>query len=91
MYNGAKAFVNVRPAGAAAEREVATLSMLAALPQCRVVRLLHPARVTLMDPATMRDGAPHVALVTEYAPTDAFYPAGSLSTALELLEVRVGW
>ena len=88
-YKGTKAFVNIRAAGPAADREVATLTKLGALPQCRVVRLLHAARVTLVDPATMRGGVPHVALVTEYAPGNAFKSSSDLSTALELLEVRV--
>ena len=91
-YEGTPAFVKLVPAGSAAHREVATLTKLQALPQCRVVRLLHVAHVTLMEPRTQLVTAPHVALVTTLAPHRVFAaerPEERLRQAIELVEVRV--
>ena len=91
-YQGTRAFVKVVPAGAEAEQEVATLTKLQALPQCRVVRLLHAAHVTLMEPRTQQVVAAHVAIVTKLAPHPLFASAGvrdRLHQATELVEVRV--
>ena len=91
-YQGTRAFVKVVPAGAEADREVATLRTLQSLPQCRVVRLLHVAHVTLMEPRTQLVTAPHVALVTTLAPHRVFAaerPEERLRQAIELVEVRV--
>ena len=94
-WRGTDAFVKVVPAGRAADREAATLTKLQALPQCRVVRLLHVERMDRIDPATQTTGttAPHVAIITELAPRRVFSgrsAAERLHTALELLEVSVG-
>ena len=91
-YQGTRAFVKVVPAGAEADREVATLRTLQSLRQCRVVRLLHAARVTLMEPQTRQVTAPHVAIVTKLAPHPLFASArmgDRLRQAIELVEVRV--
>ena len=91
-FEGTPAFVKLVPAGVDAEREVATLRKLQTLPQCRVVRLLHAAHVTLMEPRTQQVVAAHVAIVTKLAPHPLFASAGVadwLHQATELLEVRV--
>ena len=88
---GRPAFVKVVPAGAAANREAATLTKLQALPQCRVVRLLHVARVTLAEPHSLTLSAPVVAIVTVLAPHGVFSSEDErrrLHEAVELLEVR---
>ena len=92
-FAGTPAFVKVVPAGRDAEREVATLMKLQALPQCRVVRLLHVAHVTLMEPRGQQVTAPHVALVTTLAPHGVFAAETGqerLRQATELVAVRAG-
>ena len=90
-FEGTPAFVKLVPAGVDAEREVATLRKLQTLPQCRVVRLLHAADVTLMEPHTRQVTAPHVALITALAPGDVCWPPEGVTSAavvLDLLQVR---
>ena len=89
-WRGTPAFVKVLPAGRAAEREVAALEKLQPRPECRVVPLLHVARVKLVLPRHMKRRSPHVALVTELAPHSLF--AGvrdAMSEVVELLQVCV--
>ena len=91
QWRGTPAFVKVLPAGRAAEREVAALEKLQPRPECRVVPLLHVARVKLVLPRHMKRRSPHVALVTELAPHRLFAARGSdaVSEVVELLQVCV--
>ena len=91
-WHGRDAFVKVVPRGTGAKREVATLTKLQALPQCRVVCLLHAAHVMLVEPRTQKAAMPHAAIVTAVAPRPVFVGRSAsdrLRTALELVEVRV--
>ena len=90
QWRGTRAFVKVLPAGRAAEREAAALAKLQPLPQCRVVPLLHVARVNLVLPRHVKYRSPHVALVTELAPHRLFTGfRDAMSEAVELLQVCV--
>ena len=90
QWRGTRAFVKVLPAGRAAEREAAALAKLQPLPQCRVVPLLHVARVNLVLPRHMDLWSPHVALVTELAPHSLFAGrSDAMSEVVELLQVCV--
>lgn len=83
--------MKVVAAGVRADHEVAALTKLQALPQCRAVPLLHSASVMLMDPRTLQITAPHVAIITKLAPHPVFASvdaSGRLRQATELFEVR---